>query len=133
MMLFIPVVPCVNGALRCTGGVCTCNTGYSGSDCCSCSSGYYQNAENNRCECMYDDTSVMTNIACIYDNCSNTAPCSIGVESCTDGVCACNDGYTGPDCCQCADRYFRDPSSGQCTGMPHVSSLLWLQKLYCLA
>lgn len=42
------------------------------------------------------------------------AACAIGVDSCTDGSCNCNTGYTGRDCCDCAVGFYRDGE--QCLG-----------------
>ena len=40
--------------------------------------------------------------------------CDRGVFACVDGECTCNSGYTGPDCCDCADNFYRDPNDGEC-------------------
>lgn len=42
-------------------------------------------------------------------------PCSEGAQSCSAEVCICNDGYTGLDCCQCDDGYYRNGS--MCEGI----------------
>ena len=36
------------------------------------------------------------------------APCLAGVGSCSGGVCTCKVGYTRPDCCDCAEGYYKN-------------------------
>ena len=37
-------------------------------------------------------------------------------DTCTDTACQCQDGYATPDCCQCDDNYYR-ASDGTCQSM----------------
>ena len=51
--------------------------------------------------------------------CLYTATCNIGVDSCSDGDCTCNEGYAGRDCCDCATGFYKDEDGEQCLGMAH--------------
>ena len=37
-----------------------------------------------------------------------SVPCQTGVVDCTEGVCMCRTGFAEPDCCKCANGYYRD-------------------------
>jgi len=41
------------------------------------------------------------------------APCDPGFSSCTNGVCQCTTGYTGPRCCSCDDDFY-EAADGTC-------------------
>ena len=44
---------------------------------------------------------------------SYSGACATGVSSCSNGMCTCTAGYTGPDCCQCALGYYKS-TDGTC-------------------
>jgi len=82
------------GLCNATTGVCSCDTGYMGSDC-----------------------NTKTPIACL-NNCNENGTCDS-----TTGICTCNDGYVGPDCAQktpktcpnnCNESGVCDSSTGIC-------------------
>ena len=104
---------CPVGVQSCTDGVCTCNDGYTEPDCCQCDSGYYRNPSNGQCEgkVHVHVLSSKTYFIVVY---KLTEPCTEGTQSCSGGNCNCNDGYTGLDCCQCDDGYYRD--GNECRG-----------------
>jgi len=81
--------PC-SGHGTCSGGACTCSTGYAGASCDQCAAGYigYPN--------------------CVDDPC-DPDPCS-GHGTCSGGACACDTGYAGASCNQCAAGYIGYPN-----------------------
>jgi hypothetical protein len=78
--------------------VCTCATGYTGSSCSSCASGYQ-----------------MTNGVCILApiDCSRTTSCG-GHGTCLNSTCTCSTGYTGTACESCAEGYQDNDKNGTC-------------------
>ena len=88
-----------SGHGTCSAGACTCNTGYAGTSCNQCASGY---------------DGYPTCTAACAGNCS-------GHGTCSGGVCTCRAGYTGTSCSQCASGYGGYPTcttacAGNCSG-----------------
>ena len=42
--------------------------------------------------------------------------CVAGVDSCTNGICSCNSGYEGSNCCNCQEG-FSKTENGTCEGI----------------
>lgn len=122
-----------NGHGSCSNGVCTCNAGFSGSQCDSCATGYigYPNCEqncpanycnmhgscaNNICTCNLGFSGSQCN-ACatgysMYPNCAQNCPanyCNMH-GSCNNNNCTCNLGYTGTKCDTCSAGYTGYPA-----------------------
>lgn len=74
---------------------CICDDGYAGADCTLCATGF-ANIESGACVAL----------SCTGDSCSGNGACT---DSEADGAwaatCACNDGYTGDTCTDCAEGY----------------------------
>ena len=93
-----------------------CAPGYAGADCRSCAPGFVSNAMQS------GDTGDRTNpesFRCEPDTAGTCTGVSCGAHgSCVvagrDALCACEPGYTGADCAQCAPNYQHDPT-GACT------------------
>ena len=45
-----------------------------------------------------------------------SGPCIAGVDSCVNGICSCNSGYEGSNCCSCQEG-FSKTENGTCEGM----------------
>lgn len=86
---------------------CLCDLGYTTESCARCEDGYHRDAAG-RC---------MSNVPCAGQV---SDPCGPG-GSCVDrdGIlaCACEEGYAGPRCNVCAERYARDEAVG-CLPIP---------------
>jgi len=88
-----------SGHGTCSGGVCTCSTGYAGTSCSQCASGY---------------GGYPTCTTACAGNCS-------GHGTCSGGACICNTGYSGTSCSQCTSGYGGYPTCttacvGNCSG-----------------
>ena len=90
--------PC-NGRASCDDSgdhaVCSCNTGYDGSDCSACAMGYIEFPADSE-TCIDDPCDPDPNICNGYGRCDN----STGVATCD-----CNTGYDGANCDQCDDFF----------------------------
>lgn len=79
---------------------CLCNVGYEGPTCDGCGVGFHRDARDR---CVPDESCAE----------QDENPCGMHGEcSEEDGViiCTCDEGYEGPRCTLCADRYARDTS-----------------------
>ena len=74
--------------------VCTCDDGYRGDYCDDCSAGYH----DEHGECVKDEV-------CLENSCSGHGSCD---DSSGMVVCACDGGYQGEKCGDCADGYHRE-------------------------
>ena len=93
------------GTFTCdTTAACICATGYAGTNCNQCASGYTG----------YPSCVVVTD-PCVPDPCN-------GHGTCAAGTCSCSFGFTGPTCGQCDTGYSGYPS---CAAGPWVQS--WKQ------
>ncbi|MFB6263495.1 MAG: calcium-binding EGF-like domain-containing protein [Bradymonadaceae bacterium] len=81
---------------------CSCDTGYRGSNCASCASGYQDNDGDGSCEKSCATASV---------NCGNHGQC---VDSSGAALCSCDQGYTGPTCGKCIATYQDNDGDGTC-------------------
>ncbi len=96
--------PCVNGT--CTNGadgfVCTCETGYSGTICDECATGYQDNDFDGVC----DFDCGLTRLDCgVHGTCDD----SLGTVQCV-----CDEGITGAYCDNCAPGYQDNNSDAVC-------------------
>jgi hypothetical protein len=87
-------VDCSNHG-SCVNGACNCDTGYAGTDCAECDTGY--ELSGGRCVVVTD--------SCDGVDCS-------GHGSCVNGACNCDTGYAGADCAECDTGY--ELSGGRC-------------------
>ena len=52
--------------------------------------------------------------------------CVLNVQTCANGVCTCNEPYTGPGCCDCEAGYYND--GGTCKGKTYITiGMFWLK------
>lgn len=79
---------------------CTCNTGYTGTDCSECAVGYQDNDEDGVCA-----------LECDLDTCSGRGTCSDASGAAT---CTCSTGYTGADCSVCDTGFQDNDDNGTC-------------------
>jgi hypothetical protein len=115
----------------CVDGACLCDTGYTGTDCSECDTGYQLG--NGQCVVLFDSCDGVdcpahgscVDGACLCDTgyelsdgqCVALTDSCDGLDcsdhgSCTGGACSCDEGYTGDDCSSCATGY--EPSDAQC-------------------
>lgn len=94
--------PCVNGTCSATGGVvtCDCPTGFGGATCATCAAGFHSDGAGG---CVLD-------ASCQVNSCSTHGTCTAGTSSVS---CACDTGYAGTSCQNCASGFHRD-AAGAC-------------------
>ncbi len=80
---------------------CVCNVGYSGMRCDACALGYHRDGAQ---ACVVDEV-------CDLDTCGDYGECAVNAGVAT---CACDPGYAGQSCADCADGYVRNSSLGIC-------------------
>lgn len=85
-----------NGHGTCqSNGVCSCNVGFTGSNCSICDTGY----EGDNCDICTPGKYYLQSGACVPCDCSGNGYCD------ASGVCQCNIGYTNANCDSCATGY----------------------------
>lgn len=96
-----------------------CAPGYEGPDCRQCAPGYFSNAMQNASgDDLPEDLTAPEHFLCLPDtagsclgrSCSGHGACRIDGR---DAVCACNPGYAGAECDECAPNHERD-TAGAC-------------------
>lgn len=101
-------IPCTNTS--CSGNgtcddssgapVCTCDPGYTTTDCSACDLDYQDNDGDGVCE-----------LACDTSSCSGNGTCD---DSSGTTVCTCDTGYTSSDCADCDTGFQDDDADGTC-------------------
>jgi hypothetical protein len=81
--------------------VCTCNPGYAGATCATCAVGYQDKDKNNTCL-----------LACAPATCGTNGTCD---DNSGTATCACNAGYTGAACDNCATGFQDKDKNKVCT------------------
>ena len=61
-MCVLYIGPCENSTISCSGGVCSCLTGYTGPDCCDCATGYYKST-NGTCYRTLSSVTVLCKVS----------------------------------------------------------------------
>ncbi len=80
--------------------ICDCKTGFAGTNCDECASGFHKNGS----DCV-------PNQACKADSCQPNGSCD---DSSGTITCHCNEGYSGPLCKSCAKKYQDSNGDGVC-------------------
>jgi prepilin-type N-terminal cleavage/methylation domain-containing protein len=116
----------------CTGtetitGACACDTGYTGTNCASCATGYAMVGGVCRKECAVSITGSTTtkvnygtgNITCNSFGYTGSIAYNCSTGNNITGTCSCATGYTGTNCASCASGY--SMVSGTCQKQCSVS------------
>lgn len=86
---------------------CLCELGYTSEACARCEANYHRDA-NGRC---------MPNVTCAGQTSDPCAPAGTCIDRDGTLACSCAEGYAGPRCNVCAERYARDEALG-CLPIP---------------